>query len=344
MEIIKSKTDGINIANDEVLLDIETTGLASKYSGIYMVGIIYSENNEIKFEQWFAEKKEDEYEILYRLFEVIENKKIITYNGDSFDLPFIKSRGKIYGINYPIYHSIDLIKPTRKIKKILELENVKLKTVEAYFGFARDDVFTGGMLIDIYHSYLESKDEKLKHVLLLHNNDDMLGLYKLYKQKDFILSIKSMIDGTYEAELKSFIIEHDNFHVVFNTNFISDKKIQGNIISLTFSDNTCEASGKIIKGTLKHFFKDHYNYYYSADDDMAIHKSVGKYLKNANITKAKKENCYIKEDGIFLPSSKNLDLPLFKREFDSTELYVSLSDIKKQNMIHEYINTLLSML
>ncbi len=344
MEIIKSKANNINIASDEVLLDIETTGLASKYSGIYMVGIIFKEDDEVKFEQWFAEKKEDEYEIIYRLYDLIEGKKIITYNGDSFDLPFIKSRGKIYGINYPIFTSLDLIKPTRKIKKLLGLENVKLKTVEAYFGFDRDDVFTGGMLIDIYHSFLESKDDKLKHVLILHNNDDMFGLYELYKQKDFILSLKSMTEGNFDANLKSFIIENENFHIVFNTDFSIYKEISGNKINLKFSNNKCEASGKIAKGVLKHFFKDYYNYYYSAEDDMAIHKSVGKYLKNANVIKASKENCYIKEDGIFLPSSKNLDLPLFKNSFDSTDLYVSLSDIKKQDKIQEYIKDILTLL
>ncbi len=344
MEIIKSNAKNLKIDENDIILDIETTGLAAKYASIYMIGLIYVDGDEIKFEQWFANKKEDEYEIIYNLYRLIENKNIITFNGDSFDMPFIKSRGKRFSLNCPHYNSIDLIKPMRKLKKILNLENVKLKTVEHYFGYDREDTFTGGMLIELYYTYLETLDEKLKQVILLHNYDDLLGLYEIYAKKSFILTLKKMINGSYEPEITKFTIKNNEFEICIATDFKLGKTITSGDLNLTFSDKKCTVKGKAYKGMLKHFFKDYYNYFYMEENDMAIHKSVGKYIKGSGATKATKENCYIKEDGIFLPSSKKIGLPIFKNSLNDKQIYVSLNDIKKQCKINEYVKLLLTLL
>ncbi len=344
MEIIKNKTENINIDENQVILDIETTGLSSKYAAIYMIGLIYNDNKKTKFEQWFALKKEDEYEILFKLFQLIKDKIIITFNGDSFDMPFIKNRAKLYSLDCPSYISIDLIKPMKKIKSILGLENVKLKTVEHYFGHFRDDTFTGGMLIEVYLAYLESFDEKLKQVLLLHNYDDLIGLYKIYLQKGFILSLSNMIKGKYEPKITSFQIKGNEFKIEIYTDFISDIKIERDLICIVFSNNTCTITGKAFKGTLKHFFKDYTNYYYLPEEDLAVHKSVGKFIMDKQKEKAKKENCSIKEDGIFLPTSKNTSLLLFKESYSSDKYFVSLNNIKELNQVNEYVKILLTLL
>ncbi len=344
MEIIKNEVKNISLKENEIILDIESTGLSPKYSAIYMIGLIYKEDEETKFEQWFANKKEDEYEILFSLFKLIKNKCIITYNGDSFDMPFIKKRADIYGLDCPAYTSIDLIKPSRKIKNLLGIENVKLKTIENYFGYFREDTFTGGMLIELYYAYLENYDEKLKQVILLHNYDDLLGLYEIYLRKDFILSLSAMIQGKYEPDITAFTIVEDKFNIEIKTDFISNEIIRSSVLCLKFNDYYCNITGNIFKGTLKHFFKDYTNYYYLPEEDLAVHKSVGKFITDRKKEKAKKENCSIKEEGIFLPSPKNTTFLLFKNSYSSDKHFVSLNNIKEMEQINEYVRVLFTLL
>ncbi len=246
MEIIKNSIKNLDIKEDEVILDIETTGLSAKYSAIYMIGLIYKEEKKLKFEQLFALKKEDEYEILFTLFKIIKDKKIISYNGDSFDMRFIKERADIYGLDCPKYTSIDLIKPARKLKTLLGLTDVKLKTIENYFGYDREDEFTGGMLIELYYAFLENFDDKLKQVILLHNYEDVLNLEALidnselretiesriinsYFIKDVVLSNKHarviLKNQTEEIKIDVPTIKHKNITLLLDERFDSEPKI-----------------------------------------------------------------------------------------------------------------------
>ena len=52
----------------------------------------------------------------------------------------------------------------------------KQKDWEQFLGLNREDKYDGGQLIAVYKDYLMSKDEDLLHNLLLHNEDDLLGM------------------------------------------------------------------------------------------------------------------------------------------------------------------------
>ena len=53
---------------------------------------------------------------------------------------------------------------------------MKQKAVEAFLGISREDIYTGGQLIDVYRQYLYTKSEELLRLLLLHNEDDLKGM------------------------------------------------------------------------------------------------------------------------------------------------------------------------
>lgn len=61
----------------------------------------------------------------------------------------------------------------------------------------------------------------------------------------------------------------------------------------------------VFSGTLKYFFPDYKNYYYLPGEDMAVHRSVGQFTDSAFREPAKKETCYIKKEGLFLPIGKS---------------------------------------
>lgn len=193
--------------DDILFFDIETTGLSSKMSYLYLIGCVHYKKGEPYLLQWFADSIEDEKELLIQFFTFLENYKVlIHYNGSGFDIPYLTAKCKRYQLRYNFEHikSIDIYKELHPMKKFLPLESLKQRSVEEYLGIKREDTFTGGDLISVYGRYvgikryetLNSSSEKiyavqnesglpslgtsssdaLLYVLLLHNAEDLQGL------------------------------------------------------------------------------------------------------------------------------------------------------------------------
>ncbi|MCR5625593.1 MAG: ribonuclease H-like domain-containing protein [Lachnospiraceae bacterium] len=164
--------------------DIETTGLSPKTSSIYMIGVVKKEDDKYKIIQFFAEEEKEEPEVIKRFFEELEGIKMLYhYNGQTFDIPYVKSICDIYGIALPENvqrlfdeENIDFVKMVRPLKKMLSMKSGKQKDVERWLGLDRDDEYSGGDLIPVYKHFLKTKDEEDKRLLLLHNYCDLEGM------------------------------------------------------------------------------------------------------------------------------------------------------------------------
>lgn len=84
------------ISKKSFYFDIETTGLNSKYDSIILIcAAFYYSDNEILIRQYFAEDIKDEKSIiLYFLEDIASMKRCINFNGNTFDLPFLKKKNK----------------------------------------------------------------------------------------------------------------------------------------------------------------------------------------------------------------------------------------------------------
>lgn len=171
------------------IFDIETLGLDASRQAVILAGL-----NEIHPDgtctvtQFFAEKIEEEKELLSLLFDKLNTfDYIITYNGKHFDIPFIMKRQNKYGLNLRLRpYNMDIFLMIQKCSDLRSiLPNLKQKTVEEYMGLkaTRLDEISGKESIELYYHYLLEEDldnkEALKQVILLHNHDDVLQLYKL---------------------------------------------------------------------------------------------------------------------------------------------------------------------
>ena len=96
----------------DLFLDIETTGLSRARHRIYLIGMAsLVDNNNIYVNQLFADCPQDESVILARFADYMrtsKTKRIITFNGNSFDLPFLLTRANTAGItldfdNYELF-------------------------------------------------------------------------------------------------------------------------------------------------------------------------------------------------------------------------------------------------
>lgn len=202
----------IGAPEDVLFFDIETTGLSARSAGLYLIGILTYTDKNWTLLQYFCEDVADEPAVLQAFFELLCTKKIlISYNGDGFDIPFLRHMVEQYGLHAPRPHhstaprdrvdcldtdsstiadtrplysfdtveSFDLFKKFRPLKHLLGLPDLKLKSCERFLGIDREDRFTGGELIEVYFEWQKTKAPALLDTLLLHNAEDIANLPNL---------------------------------------------------------------------------------------------------------------------------------------------------------------------
>lgn len=74
------------------------------------------------------------------------------------------------------FKGIDIYRRIAPYKNFMKLPNCKQKTIEGFLHTEREDVYSGGELIDIYHEYVLTHDPEKEHFLLLHNEEDIKGM------------------------------------------------------------------------------------------------------------------------------------------------------------------------
>ncbi|MBZ2175293.1 ribonuclease H-like domain-containing protein [Schnuerera sp. xch1] len=224
--IIKSKNNIYNYFKKDNIcfLDIETTGLSRKYNSIYLIGILYfnSKNNYWYLKQFFADKIDEERELLEAFNEFINGfDLIVTYNGKSFDLPFIKCRLSEFNISSKIYNikDFDIYREIKSNNSYLNLKNLKLKTIEESLNIYRKDEYSGKDCINFYYQYTRNNDNTLKNNILKHNYDDLYYLIYIFKIFNVLKDIKTTYidfneNKKIKLEIKDIKINGDIFSVL----------------------------------------------------------------------------------------------------------------------------------
>ena len=172
----------IGAPEDVLFFDIETTGLSARSAGLYLIGMLTYTDKKWTLLQFFCEDVADEPSVLQAFFELLRTKKtLISYNGDGFDIPFLRHMVEQYGLPYSFdtVESFDLFKKFRPLKRLLNLPDLKLKSCERFLGIDREDRFTGGELIEVYFEWQKTKVPALLDTLLLHNAEDIANLPNL---------------------------------------------------------------------------------------------------------------------------------------------------------------------
>ncbi|MCI8937041.1 MAG: ribonuclease H-like domain-containing protein [Lachnospiraceae bacterium] len=325
---------------DRILfLDIETTGLLSSGSMIYLIGCaFYSEGNWI-IRQWFAQSPEEEAELIKSFLSFAEDYTyLIHYNGNSFDLPFIKHKADQYGLScdFSKIEGLDIYRRIAPYKNFLKLSDCKLKTVERFLGIKREDNYSGGELIQVYKDFIISHDYSLYHTLLLHNSDDMKGMLETLP----ILSYYDLFNSSLKAR-KVQANYYNDIHGVPRKELILQLVTASPLpVPVTFMGKGCHFKGEKYEGTLivpiyeeelKYFYANFKDYYYLPTEDIALHKSIASFVDKEYRQQAVASNCYTRKFSCYLPQWKILVEPFFKREYKSRDLFFELTDDIKKN-------------
>jgi len=333
---------------DSIFFDIETTGFSPASSTIYLIGCMYRQNQTLMIQQFFAENKDEEQEILSAFMNLLSQfNTIISFNGVGFDIPFIKAKCDSYSIheNLKDFQYIDIFKLVSSIKFLLKLPNYKQKTIEALLGIHREDPFSGGELINVYEDYVKTKASDAEKFLLLHNLEDVTGMLDLMP----ILTYNQVLNGSYfiktveiapytsyeGTEGQELIITLQNDHPVPKR---ASHQFEG--FYFTINKETTKVRIPIYEGELKFFYSDYKNYFYLPNEDMAIHKSVASFVDKQYRERAKACNCYTRKTGCFLPQQTAIMNPIFKSDYRDKHSFFELTDdfISSDVMLRRYVD------
>lgn len=341
------KTEAFCPGKHPLFLDIETTGLSADRSQVYLVGCCYPAGNTWRFAQWFAENPRDEEMLLKKFQDFTEPfDLLIHFNGDRFDLPFLHRRAAHYGIqdHFMELPSLDLYKRLRPCKDFLRLPNCKLKTIETFLGLGREDEYNGGQLIDVYREYVRQPDAHSEHLLLLHNEEDILGMPRLLPAltyADFLggrFSVEELMDREKGETADTFLLR---LSLCFpQPVFFQENEWQGYL-----RESALRLTVPRFQGELKYFLPDYRSYYYLPAEDTAVHKSVAAYVDRDFRRPATPKTCYLRREGTFLKLPGDMGRQVFRPEFGG-DCYLEESEpaFEDPAFLEEYLKRLACLL
>jgi len=162
-----------------LFLDIETCGLQSQ--PVFLVGLCHIGDRNLVLRQLFARDYVEERSLLAEVERILrEHDFLITYNGKTFDVPFLRSRAVHHRIGFTatIPH-LDLLWMVRRRWKDV-LPNCKLKTLEwRVLRRLRAGDIDGAEIPYAYHEYVKHGQPHRLIPVFHHNLLDVVAMAEL---------------------------------------------------------------------------------------------------------------------------------------------------------------------
>ena len=164
---------------DLVFMDVESTGFGN--SALFLIGTMVWQDDCFEVRQFFARSYAEERAVITMFQKTLSSRKLlVTFNGKSFDLPYIRARSAATGVRFveDPYH-LDLLHVCRRIWKD-QLPNCKLQTLESYIcNRNRKGDIPGSEIPDAYHEYVRTDNAWQMVDVLKHNMLDLVTLADL---------------------------------------------------------------------------------------------------------------------------------------------------------------------
>lgn len=239
---IKKRIQADNLNENDLVLDIETTGLDFNRDKLVLLGLVKKENNKTYIHQYFAEDDSEEIKLLNIYTREIANKNLITFNGDVFDIRFLNSRLIDHKL-FPVFpdKSLDIYKIIKRNSKFFSYDSMKLMDIEKLIGIERIDPSRYKVISKLTDDLIH-RDKP--YPILKHNENDLIAttalanIEDIYKKK---LSVDTKFGKIYlynaninkdignfefiaDACLEELYIAENNYQII-----IKDKMIRLNI-------------------------------------------------------------------------------------------------------------------
>lgn len=171
-------------AKDLLVMDIETSGVADA-TPLFLLGTLRFDEAEPHMEFFLARDGDEEAAALAAYHQRARGKRLVTFNGKSFDWPYIRRRSQQHRVAYPnpLFH-LDMLHEARKLWRG-QVPDCRLQTLETFLcGRGRQGDVPGWKIPGQYHDFVERRRAGQNAAWLLspilhHNALDLLTLAEI---------------------------------------------------------------------------------------------------------------------------------------------------------------------
>ena len=227
-----------------VFYDIETTGLSTNSTYLYLIGAVGIEDETWNFYQWMVENANEEETILRIFSQFLQDfDYTVSYNGNNFDQPYLENKYEKYQIPSPFEgkKSLDLYVTLKPLKKLLKLPAMKQPCMEEFLGI-KDRIYDNGKeFIKLYKYFLKKRiQEETEEVVIKLLNEDLYHLDKIQTQtataRLFLIAVRIKPDD--QLEVHSLIHRIEKLIRMQNISVTrADKELIKRMLAVYFEQN-----------------------------------------------------------------------------------------------------------
>lgn len=300
-QTIKTINRSSFLTEQDLFLDIETLGLSPKTAPVYLIGLGHFTQEGYELIQLLAENKEEEGEVIHRLFFYLQKAdRVITFNGEAFDLPFLTQRSQLYRLGFTfeqskihtvdhlVLDSFDILKAVRSLRRILQFAHYNQTALEDFLQIQRAEDLDGGKLISVYKAYENDADPVKEKTLLKHNAFDVIHMPMLLA----MLTYRSIPTTAYSVQSFSLSEHAVEFSAVSDLILPAPLSIHKLGIHLQFRENTVKVFLPLEDGKMRYYLPNPGDYVRLKADGQLLPKALASSLPSASYEKVDAENCY----------------------------------------------------
>jgi uncharacterized protein YprB with RNaseH-like and TPR domain len=167
------------VPREAAVIDIETGGFAG--CPVFLIGIMRLDTWPLRTEQWLARDYPEEAAILARFAQRAGSLTAwVTFNGRSFDEPFLRDRGMMYRLAVPLPRvHFDVLHAARRAWG-RRGSDCRLETLERrILGRTRVGDVAGRDVPDLFHHFMRTGNAAPLRPVLEHNRRDLLASAEL---------------------------------------------------------------------------------------------------------------------------------------------------------------------
>ncbi len=173
---------------DCLVVDLETAGFRNSGQPIVVLGMAYCDGSEMVTDLTLVRTPFEEKSALEKCMGHMSEKRLITFNGKTFDCGYLRERGLTHLIRekLPLDH-IDMMEIYRRHAKRQGYPQHRLQTYERMeFGFRRSELpvpeIPASRIPESYWRFILGKDENDIPRILYHNQLDLITTAIMYDQ------------------------------------------------------------------------------------------------------------------------------------------------------------------
>ena len=168
------------LRHDDILfVDIETTGLGS--TPLFLIGVLAWEGEGMSTWQFLARDYSEESAVISLFSDrLARGKLLVSFNGKSFDLPYIRTRAVATGVRLAAEPGhFDLLHEARRVWG-RRMPDCKLQTLERHLcRRTRTGDIPGAEIPEAYHTFVRTGDAAQMAQIIEHNRLDLITMAEL---------------------------------------------------------------------------------------------------------------------------------------------------------------------